>query len=231
MKPRHNSPIKKMIYSKGERGLSFLIKSIGIALGIEEQEIKTEIDLYESLIKYCYRHGMSEFDVVDRIEYHIRHNELKIYDFSWVKEVGARAIYFVWISIRCREALHKKESWEKVPPEEHNSLEDYMENIIYTFDESNLHIKERKRVISTLKAEFSNKTKYKHKLIERIKIIEDLNLLNWLWEYLTTKYNLPHYISTPQNSSELSGFILAHIDLWDISDDKKTLILEKAYGA
>ncbi len=49
--------------------------------------------------------------------------------------------------------------------EEHNSLEDYMENIIYTFDESNLHINERKRVISTLKAEFSNKTKYKHKLI------------------------------------------------------------------
>lgn len=223
------SPLKKLIYSKDKRKIEFIKRRIKSVLGISLSGNESALELYSMLRDICHHEGISENEMASVTELYFKSEVIRIEDFSWIHDAGARACYFTWIYINFIEASIPKKY--RLIPEEKNSLESYFDDIINFFDVKKLTLKRKEQILTSLKLKFRKKISFKHKLIRKIISLDDSDLLNWLWDYLVYKCKLPVFISKPENNNDLSGFILAHLDLWDISDDRKTIILEKAYLA
>jgi hypothetical protein len=126
------SPLKKLIYSKDKRKIEFIKRRIKSVLGISLSGNESAPELYSMLLDTCHHEGISENEMASVTELYFKNEVIRIEDFSWIHDAGARACYFTWIYINFIETSIPKEY--RIIPEEKNSLESYFDDIIKFFD-------------------------------------------------------------------------------------------------
>ncbi|TXH96987.1 MAG: hypothetical protein E6Q75_06030 [Rheinheimera sp.] len=180
------------------------------------------------------------FDYVESIM-KIFHEPIPEQNFEWIDPKNQRQCIYLWLFIQTIPTLgilQKTDKWGRVinaypdlsMPSSPSCAKTCLELAKDFFNLWNMDQPTRIEAIEQAKLGWIKASKFKHKMIKNLeKGIPELT--SWFENY-SAKYSLPNLSNIEMATfAEKLPLVLAKIDMWNITDSEKIVILNKAYNA